>query len=217
LLALRGSSFADAFREFAEWNLFTGSRADPARSYANGASYAELELQPAPLPFTADPLRVFYASAQPWTSDPEGRAWVEAALVGEPADIEGIELLLAVRRGSTIELASGTIADTAGADEVITVVIRPGLDGESQRPALCIGTPAEVGACREAVSAQPDAGTPEIDGGIAGADASVAPPPATGCTCRAGGERATPWCALALLVAVARRQDRRRHRGRRAA
>lgn len=212
----RASSFEEAFREFAEWNLFTGVRADPSRAYANGASYAEVRFEPAPLPFVRDPLRVFYASAHYFTSDPGSRASVGAELAGEPADVAGIDLLLAVRRGEAIEVVRGPMVDTAGADELITVLVRPSRDGDSQRPALCVGSRAELDDCRALMTAMPDGGMLARDGGRTEIDAgAMVPPSPRGCACRATRPRAGGEWALAiaaLVVALDHRRRARHHR-----
>ncbi|KYF66690.1 hypothetical protein BE11_10730, partial [Sorangium cellulosum] len=67
------ATFAEAFVEFATWNLLTGAAADPERSYAAGAGYRGLAPQEVAAPY-ADRLRVFHASAQYFSVPPDGRA-----------------------------------------------------------------------------------------------------------------------------------------------
>lgn len=215
LQAEHGSSFSDAFREFAEWNLFTWTSADPSRSYADGARYPPVQIEPVELPYRLDPLRVFYASAQYVGAHPGGRSEITAALVG---DAEGLELWIAVRRGGVIELASGHTVDASGAEEVIVVVQNPAREGDARRPGLCIGRAAEVAACRADLEAPPDAGsTMEDDAGLV-ADAGPTPGAEAGCACAAPGSPALrsrsvvdAWaCAsLGLLVSARRRRARR--------
>jgi hypothetical protein len=57
------TSFADAFVEFATWNLFTGERSDPARGYADGDGYPRVRIDEAVAPY-ASTERMFYASSQ---------------------------------------------------------------------------------------------------------------------------------------------------------
>lgn len=202
-----GSSFTEAFTEFAEWNLYTAANADPARAYVEGARYPPVSSTRVTLPFQSqNSLRVFYASSQYWRADPGSRTRTGAALVG---DADGLGLVVAVRRGNTIELASGASADTAGADEVFVIVINPALMGESRRPGLCIGSPDELEACRAAMQPMPDAGPIDVDAGIEGDGGTLAPPSGgCGCTVIGTGNPASvaPLFALALLVLRARRR-----------
>jgi len=204
-----GSSFAEAFTEIAWWNLYTASRADPSLAYAEGAMYAPVATSRVPLPFeSSSRLRVFYASAQYWSADPGTRTTTTAELVG---DADGLELLLAVRRGAEVEVADGATAGTAGADEVFVVVVNPALTGESRRPGLCIGSPGEVEACRAAMAPEPDAGPVDPDAGVEpAADGGVTPPPSEGCGCAApgsGGTAPAPVALALLALAAARRRS----------
>ncbi len=170
-----GSSFGDAYTEFAQWNLYTGSYADPSVAYENGAAYPPVKTTSVTLPYASStPLRVFYASSQYWSADPGSRAQTEAALVG---DTDGLSLTLAVRHGNSVEIATGTntdtTADTTGADEVFVIAVNTAMSGTSKRPGLCIGSPDEVDACKAAMAPAPDAGT--VDAGTADAGAPDAP------------------------------------------
>jgi MYXO-CTERM domain-containing protein len=208
LLALSyASSFRDAFAEFVEWNLFTYTRADAERAYVEGASYPLVHIEPIELPHQGEQLRVFYASAQYFGADPGGRGPIEAALVG---DTEGIEVHLAAITGNAIEISEGTTIDATGADEVIAIVQNVAYEGDSRRPSLCLGTPAEVADCREALEVAPDAGAPiEVDGGIEAIDAGTMPPMESGCGCSVPARSARSpvlAIAIALLGAIVRRR-----------
>ncbi|WP_437965569.1 MXAN_6640 family putative metalloprotease [Sorangium sp. So ce260] len=235
------ATFAEAFAEFATWNLLTGVHADPERSYAAGASYRGLAPQEVAAPH-AGRLRVFHASAQYFSVPPDGRAAMTAALAApaeDPAQRDGLALLLAARRGRAYgevvrvgDVASGAeLVDTAGADGLAVIVVNGLQDGESRKPTLCIGTADEVAACQAA--AEGGAGGAGGGGGGGGGDGEdggggaggEAPPEGGdddvdgGCGCRVGapaaaaGRSAAPGsCALAaslLALAVRRRRSTR--------
>lgn len=178
------SSFAQAYREFATWNLYLGSAANPARSYANGARYPQPKLTAVTAPYQALPLRVYYASTQYYRAPAAGRAAMTAALVNDPAtpedDTAGLSLVLATRRAGVnaevVTLASATAGvqalDTSGATDLIVGVVNGDREqysaaSLSRKPGLCIGTAAEVQACLAAL------GPPAADGGT---DAGVCAP-----------------------------------------
>ncbi|UQA56769.1 MXAN_6640 family putative metalloprotease [Polyangium aurulentum] len=158
LQAVAGTSFAEAFVEFATWNLFTGKHADPARSYAGGAGYPPVGMEHVAAPYTYR-LRAFYSASQYYEVAPEGRAQMTAALVtppDAPGDLEDLTLLVAVERGGVYDplvriddIAAGVDAvDTASADRMVVVVVNTAQGGSSRRPTLCIGSPEEVAACK---------------------------------------------------------------------
>lgn len=220
------TTFAEAFVEFAAWNLLTGSAADPGRSYAAGSGYRGLAPEEVAAPY-ADGLRVFHASAQYFSVPPGGRATMTAALAApadDPAQLSGLALLLAARRGRVYgevvragDVTSGeALVDTAGADDLAVIVVNGLQEGESRKPTLCIGTPDEVAACRA------DAEATGGDGGGGGAGGEAPAEGAAGvddggCGCRVVAPAAAPsssaaafGCALgaSLLAAVARRRRR---------
>lgn len=164
LQAEAGVSFADAFTDFATWNLFTGKFADPTRSYDAGANYPGVKMTEVAAPFADDALRVFYASAQYYRANPGGRAAMTAALVahdGTPEDASGLRLLLASRQGDIVgpvievaDVGAGSeTVDTAAAEKLVVVVVSGLTGGDSRKPALCIGTVDEVAACRASILA----------------------------------------------------------------
>lgn len=221
LMTAHGSSFADAFRELVVWDLRTADRADPSSAYANGADYPLVRIDPIELPYRGEALRVFYASAQYRGASPGARTSVGAALVGDAA---GLELVVAVRRGSAIEIAaSGAMVSTTDADEVIVVVVSPAYEGESRRPGLCVGSAAELAACRRSFEPTPDGGAGDADAGTTPAtDAgSAGGGDGGGCACAAPGagprsrDRRSPiGAAIALAAVVLARAVRRRTIGR---
>jgi hypothetical protein len=210
LLAARAqTTFADAFVEFATWNLFTGSFADPARSYAASARYGRVKIEGAAAPYSAK-LRIFYASAEYYRVPPGGRAAMTAALAapsGAPEAIEGLTLLVVPEQGGAYgevtrvsDLASGVEAvDTSAADALVVVVVNGLQEGESRQPTLCIGTAAEVAACRQAAEA-----------GAGGAEPADGDHGGCGCRVLAGGKGRTGAGAAAALVLAALLGYRRR-------
>ncbi|MBZ0119980.1 MAG: hypothetical protein K8H88_23530 [Sandaracinaceae bacterium] len=195
-----GSSFAAAFDEFVAWNMFTGARADPARSYVNGASYPLVTVEPVSAPYSTGPLRVFYASSQLWSVAPGSRSRMGASLTG---DSEGLTLRLATRQGDSVRVLDESVTDTNGVDELFVLVSYPARMGMSRRPGLCIGTPIEIAECEAAM--QPDAGAPDRDAGTNDASMFVdgGPGSAGGCACSLRPSRRAPLAAaLGALVIV---------------
>lgn len=212
LTAPAKTTFADAFVEFATYNLFTGKFADPSRSYASGAGYPEVKIADFTDPSKEAKPRFFYASTQYHGIAPEDRAAMTAALVSpDPAQTDGLTVLLAVQRGSTYDplvkltdVRAGTQAvDTGGADRFVVAVVNGLTQGDSRRPWLCVGTVDEVAACRTALLGPSGGAGGSGGGGGAGgagggsaADTSsaggtgggsgISPPPedTAGCGCR---------------------------------
>ncbi len=189
-------SFAEAFVEFATYNLFTSSHADPSRSYANGAGYPAVDIETAAGPLVDDKLRVFYASAQYYGVPTDGRAAMTAALVpplDEPEHLDDLHLLLAVDTGSAygeikqlseLNSASETV-DTSSATRLVVVVVNGKQDGDSQRPALCVGSAEQVQQCRSSLGWSQG-------GGGAGAGGSSSGGSAAGGAVSGGGQPTTP-------------------------
>ncbi|WP_437285885.1 MXAN_6640 family putative metalloprotease [Sorangium sp. So ce406] len=228
------ATFGEAFVEFATWNLLTGAAADPERSYAAGAGYRGLDPQEVAAPY-ADRLRVFHASAQYFSVPPDGRATMTAALAApadDPAQLDGLTLLLAARRGRAYgevvragDLAAGAEPiDTTDADDLAVIVVNGLQDGESRKPTLCIGTADEVAACRAAVEGGGGDGGGGGAGGDDGAGGGGAAPTGggegsvdDGCGCRIGSpsdaagssaEAAGLVLGASLLGLAARRRRR---------
>ncbi|WP_437276298.1 MXAN_6640 family putative metalloprotease [Sorangium sp. So ce375] len=220
------TTFAEAFVEFAAWNLLTGSSADPERSYAAGAGYRGLAPQEVAAPH-ADGLRVFHASAQYFSVSPAGRATMTAALAapaGDAAQLSGLALLLAARRGRAYgevvrvgDVASGAaLVDTADADDLAVIVVNGLQEGESRKPTLCIGAPDEVASCRAAAESTGGGGG-DGGGGEAPPQGAAGGVDDGGCGCRvvapaaaSASSAAAFGCALGALLALAARRRRRR-------
>jgi hypothetical protein len=231
LQAEAGVSFADSFTEFVTWNLFTGKFADPERSYDAGAGYPGVKMTEVASPHTDDELRVFYASAQYYRTDPAGRAEMTAALVahdGSPEDVDGLRLLIASRAGEVVgpvtevaDVGAGTeTIDTSVAERFLVVVVNGLTGGDSRKPALCIGTVEEVAACRASITAGTGGtggagagggGGAGGAGGEGGSGAGGETADDGGCGCRVAGatnhapaspSTPSPFAALAALAAA---------------
>jgi hypothetical protein len=125
-------------------------------------------------------------------------------------DLDGMVLWIAARKNRRItefaKVTAGESIDVTGGSVVAVVTnTNRGAMGASlsQRPALCLGTVAEVAACKNSllgIDAGVDAGTAEVpDAGMPTADAGTQePPPPAGCGCGMG---TTPlWFLLALIA-----------------
>ncbi|MHB8878004.1 MAG: MXAN_6640 family putative metalloprotease [Myxococcaceae bacterium] len=219
------SSFAAAYQQFAIWNLYLEAMANPAKSYANGAAYPLPAMTVTALPYSDPKLRSFYASTQYLRLTLGGRAAVTAALVDVPgaavSELGGMSLVVAVRRGSVwsevavlADPASGAVAlDTTGANDAVVAVVNSNYSGASRRPGLCIGSPAEVAACRAALVAVDGGADAGVDAGVAdageeldaGSPGGGGPGPAPGCGC---GAAPLGFGVFALVLALVRRRSR---------
>lgn len=187
------SSFSEAFRTFVYWNFFTGVNGDPGKSYAKGSTYpgpamtAVAAPYQAPMGGTVARPRVFYASTQYFTVPANGRATMGALLTDDPVtatedETTGMAIILGVRRGNLNALVvpvgdvkQANTLDTSGNATLVVAVVNTAREGQngnlSRRPGLCIGSPAELAACRLALDPAFDAGVPP--GPDAGVDAGV--------------------------------------------
>ncbi len=234
LLAQENTTFADAMVDFATWNLFTKQYADPTRSYAASGGYPLLKMEDVTAPHFDDGLRVFYASAQYFRLNPDGRAEMTAAIVAPaaaPDETSDLRMLLATRAGNTYapvkevpDPTAGTeTIDTASADKLVVVVVNTTTGGNSRKPALCIGTTDEVAACRAAflggggtggAGGTGGGGTGGSGGGggiPGGGGGGTSGDDSGGCGCRTAGssspeEKGTFAAALALALALHRRR-----------
>ncbi|MCC6334232.1 MAG: hypothetical protein IT380_09625 [Myxococcales bacterium] len=181
------SSFAQAYREFATWNLYLGTAADPTKSYANGAAYPQPAITDVPVPTYRPALRVYYASTQYFRVASNGRTEMTAALTDDPntadSELEGLALVVVSRRGgrnvaqaSPADVQAPTTAevvDTSGGAELLVAVVNTLREGNgailSKRPSLCAGTLDEVNVCRVSYNPTLDAGVPRSDAGVADA------------------------------------------------
>ncbi|TNF33601.1 MAG: hypothetical protein EP329_08170, partial [Deltaproteobacteria bacterium] len=162
-----GTSFADAWTTFADWVVRCGYGGAAGTTFANAAAYPDVTADAEALPFSKDKLRVYHASMQAWSVAPAGRARIAVALpTPDPAELEGMRLILATRDGDTVESVvldgpAGVIA-ADHADEVLVLVINTLREGGSQRPGLCIGDEDEVAACVEAIAPGTTEPDPEL-------------------------------------------------------
>jgi hypothetical protein len=156
VLANHQSSFADAFFLFAQWNLYTGKRANPQLGYARGSGYTlvAMESDTAPLTIAAGSVRIFPAATNYFSLPPDGRTAMDAAVV-VPAGVDGrvLRLALATLTGSTVSpvvIADATLRadiDTSSANQLFVLVSNVAESGSSAQPALCVGSPDEVDSC----------------------------------------------------------------------
>jgi len=185
-----GTTFADAFFEFARWNLYTGLVADPAVAYGDGAGYGSVAMTTEALPFRNDQLRVFYASSQYTRASTAGYTDLAVALAGPPEELADLRVWVSVRNGATpLEVTELTdlegasqVFDASAATTLVVVVVNTAISGSSRRPGLCLGTPSDVAACHDAID-PPSTGGTGGSGGTAGAAGSAG----TGGTGGSGG------------------------------
>lgn len=194
-----GVSFADAFKEFATWNLFTGPYSDPARAYQAGAGYPPVLMEKSASPYSDDALRLYHASSQYFRVAADGRDTMSAVLVAsDPAQLEGLKLILVDDRGVYGDVTEATDVTTAvpismsGTDHLVVVAINTAMDGDSKKPGLCIGSPDELETCKAAILSK---GTGGAGGGggagstsSSGAGGGSGSDDGGGCGCRVGDD-----------------------------
>jgi len=226
------ASFADAWTDFAAWVARCGHGRPAGTTFAAAARYPEVARDDVALPFQDDRLRVYRASMQVWAAPPLGRARVAAALPStDPAATEGLVLLLATRRGDTVETAvfdpAGGAVDATDADEVLLFVANTATSGQSRRPGLCFGDEDEVATCVAALAPaspepspeaepdvvtapdpEPDAASGPDDALAADATADAAPPARDAGGCATGPAPGLPF-AFALAAFLLARRARR--------
>jgi hypothetical protein len=186
------SSFAEAYAEFARWNLYTGPRANPAVSYDRGSGYPLVRIDASTLPLTQAELRIFPAASLYLGMAPGGRAQVSARIF-PPEGVTGLRLVLVTRKGNTISppvLADSDRAtiDASGADQVIVLISNTAQSGESTKPGVCVGDADEVATCAAELGPPPPP-----------------PPPPSGCAV-SGRPNAPSLLLLALLAVPLRRR-----------
>lgn len=208
VLTAHDTDFIEAFHTFSRWVLYSGIGGPDGETFAEAARYAPVTRVTETLPFHDDALRVFTASTRIWSFPAAGRTQVTAALVSDdPEETATLELTIAIRRRTDVEVHVITaleVIDATGADEIVVAVSNGAIDGNSARPGLCVGTPAEVSACVGSVAA--DAGMIETDAGIIESDAAMPGDagPTSGCSCRAGSRSSAPWPLALLALALLR-------------
>ena len=201
VLQAHGSSLAEAFTDFATYNLYTGSRADPEHGYAHGSELPLITERQVESSLNEELVRVFPMAARYYALPAKAAQQLGAAAVLD--DAEGLGLLVAREHAGRIEALqpgqrSGKSLSAAlkleAGDVLHAVVYNTHSEGNSLRPDVCLGSAAEVSTCR-----------------IAHADreaASGSAPAAKGGGCSLGDARSSPsgWAAVALLLLM------RRHR-----
>ncbi len=212
-----GSSFREGFRDFSTWNLYVGAAAD-AQHYREGANYPLPSIHAESLPFNSGPLLVFHASTQYYRTSVGARTQAGASLVSlDPADTDGLDLVVAVNRGGHIastltaaDVRAATTVPVQSGDQLIAIVVDGERAGGAKAPVLCMGDPSELQACSEQVV--PDAGMTDggVDGGMMGSDGGVPLEVVPFELGKASGCSATGGAAWALAAAVAMLRRRRR-------
>lgn len=202
LAAEAQTSFADAFTEFAIWNLHTSYFADSSVAYPNAAELPPVKMTEVTAPHVDEALRVFYASSQYFAFTLDGRTELGAALVGAPDTLQDLRLVVATRHDGEIlevvdadDVTAAPVLDTSGASSAVVIVVNTTTSGESKKPGLCIGTPAELAACRAALA------PPAND---------TAPPREDEGGCAAGSAAGPAWMLVGALLLLARRASTRR-------
>ena len=205
------TTFADAFYEFQRWNAATGPRADPSWSYPNGADFLPIKANKVDLPHADDVVRLFSASGRFYRVDPAGAAEIVAAFDGAALEHARI-LLFAISGNDILGQAQSTddptqisaSIDSSKATEVLIALVDGRTDGDSQRVALCIGTPEQVAECR-GKDTSPDGGpTQTADGGMtdAGTDGPINPQAGDGGGCTVQPDAAAPPVATLLSIVL---------------
>jgi hypothetical protein len=220
---VHASSTGEAFLEFSSWNLRTGPRADPERSYRDGARYPTVSEQRVELPFEDGLVRVFPLAARFYATELTAPAEIElAVVVSDRAQLHGLELLLARETdGKITELhnpAPGPDAKAAkiglsadSGDVIHAALVNTRSAGESARPALCFGARPAVESCLIAH------GVTDMDAVLAQGSSPSMQSNSRGCALR--WQPANPTLTLTvtlagLLICRSRgaRAGRRRHR-----
>jgi MYXO-CTERM domain-containing protein len=157
LMQMHGSSLADAFARFAEWNLYTGARADPALSYPEGASYPLVTERAVTLPFSDRGVYVFPLSARYYAAKLSAASPLSAAAdLTAGADPSGLAGLLAREHANAIveiqhlDAAHDGVLTLNGeaGDTLHFLIFDQNTDGDAARPDVCIGSPDDVAKCR---------------------------------------------------------------------
>jgi hypothetical protein len=180
-----GSSLAEAFGTFVEWNLFTGTRADPERSYAHGDQFPEITEREIAPGYTDDAVRIFPMAARYYAL----RATSSDTLIARvelPEPAEALQLMLAVERdekiGDVVRDSRELEVEITRGDLVHIAVYNTASSGGSVRPDICITTQSMGGTCGS---------TAVTDAGVS--DAGAPDAPATSAANDDGG------CAVAVV------------------
>jgi hypothetical protein len=154
----QGSAIAVEFSSFAEWNLFTGDRADPERAYAHGERLPKLKERAVEAGYSDKGVRVFPLAARYYTLQATGADSVSArAELPDDNGSSDLQLMIAVEhagRITTVEHAdSGSLLELAvkleRGDTGHVVLYNTADTGNSIRPDLCIATESTRKLCTE--------------------------------------------------------------------
>jgi hypothetical protein len=221
------TTFADAFAEFATWNLYLGPAADATKAWDDASQYPPVAVSTVTAPYRVDGPRVFYASTQYFEAPAAGRARMTASLSDSALtttdDLAGLVLVIAAKKAGRITEVARVVTGAESVDvsggSLVTAVINtnrgPLGAALSQRPGLCLGSPDEVASCRATFGGStPDAGTdagvePSADAGLV-LDGGLEPlplPAAPGCGCGMA-DPAALFLALAGAWLARRRSSR---------
>lgn len=165
-----GSSFAEAFTDFATWNIYTGARADAAVAYDRGGELSQVKSTTVQAP-VSNALRVFYASTQYFVVPAAGRTELVAELVSADEELGSLRLIVAAMAGNTVlqqavvEGGARATLTMGDASVVMIGVANTTTSGNSAKPTLCVGTAKEVAACRKAVVGDEGGGGDDGGGG----------------------------------------------------
>ena len=201
----RDAGFAQAFTDFALWNLLLGPGAVPDAGYREAVSYPVQAVEDRDLPVEEPALRVYYASVRALRVGLGDRRRLEVALGGEGglgAAPEEVRAVLAFRAadgrtlGWSVLAAAGGVSEVpAGATHAVVALVNgarsPRGSVIASRPSVCLGGEVEVAACLH-----PDAGT----------EGPVPAPTGLGCTGTGGAASMASLCVfLFLFLALGRR------------
>lgn len=171
------SSFAAEFAQFARWNLYMGFAADSTKAWADATRYPPVKMTNVAAPYRVEGSRLFYASTQYFSVPAAGRTVMTAAILDSNLtatnDLDGLVVHIAARKGGrnteVVRMTAGETVDVTNGTFIAAITNTnrgPRGTSLSQRPNICLGTPAEVAGCVSALSG--DGGTSDggMDGGV---------------------------------------------------
>lgn len=184
VLTAMGSSLAEAWMEFTQWNLMTGERADPNRAYTNGALWPSVRLEepqvgyPMDVTVKSEGMSARYLPIS--LSDRQGQAArVSVSAVQGPAVLASAFLWDGQALGDAISLAPHADVTWSGEKTLFVVVTGVTRGALSRDVRITLADPPEP---EEPPIVEP---MPDDDG----------------CTCAAPGRRAGRGAAFILLGA----------------
>jgi hypothetical protein len=183
-----GSSIAEQFSTFAEWNLFTGDRADPERAYLRGEQLPmikEREVEPG---YKDDAVRVFPLAARYYTLRVDAADSVIArAELPDETSINDLQLMIALEHDGRISQVERALpgqrrelqVELEAGDTAHVVLYNTANKGASARPDLCITTGSTKNQCESDTEPATDneAKAADADGGCAVFTAHAQKPP----------------------------------------